>query len=146
MLDRVPRNRGTVTTLLSALALTGIVATMAIEAGTSGDVFRTFAAEVLLPELKPGDTVVLDNLGAHRSKETLALFAAHRVHLKFLPPYSPELNPIELWWHWLKQRLRGRGARTHDALDEAVVLAQQALPDGVVAGWVRHCGYRHKCA
>lgn len=139
--DQVPRNRGTVTTLLSALTLTGIVATMAIESGTSGDGFRAFATDVLLPELKPGDTVVLDNLGAHRCVETRALFADRGIHLKFLPPYSPELNPIELWWHWLKTRLRSRGARTHEALDESIAFAERDLPRDIIANWVRGCGY-----
>lgn len=142
VLDRIPRNRGTVTTLISALGMAGIVATMAIESGTSGEVFRAFATEVLLPAVQPGATVVLDNLGAHRSKETRELFASHGVHLKFLPPYSPEMNPIELYWHRLKQRLRSRGARTHAALDESIAVAEAELPRQVVFNWVRHCGYR----
>ena len=104
-------------------------------------VARAFATDVLLPELKPGDTVVLDNLGAHRCVETRALFADRGIHLKFLPPYSPELNPIELWWHWLKTRLRSRGARTHEALDESIAFAKRDLPRDIVANWVRGCGY-----
>ena len=93
--DKIPRKCGRVTTLIGAMTSTEVIAMMAIESGTNAEVFMAFAKEVLLPKLKRGMTVVLDNLGAHWCKEVRAAFEEAGVHLKFMSPYSPELNPIE---------------------------------------------------
>ncbi len=93
--DKIPRNRGRVTTLIGAMTSTEVIAMIAIESGTNAEVFMAFAKEVRLPKLKRGMTVVQDNLGAHRCTEVRAVFEEAGVHLKFMSPYSPELNPIE---------------------------------------------------
>ena len=137
----VPRNRGTVTTLLGALGLGGMRAMMTIEGGTTANVFEAFVRHVLVPTLKPGDVVVMDNLGAHKSRAALqAILDAGATYL-FLPPYSPDMNPIELAWSKLKALLRSFEARTREALDEAVALAMDLITPHDCAGWFRHCGY-----
>ena len=140
--DKVPRNRGTVTSMVGALSLNGIVAMMTIEGGTDADVFLTFVKEILLPEIEPGYTVVLDNAGAHKTTEVLAAFAEAGIAVKFLPPYSPELNPIEMAWAKVKDVLRFLKARTQEALDHAIALAMDFVTPSDAGGWFRHCGYR----
>lgn len=143
--DQVPRNRGTVTTLLGAMTTNAVVAMMAIEAGTSTEVFESFLRDVLLPKLEPGTTVVMDNLGAHRAKRITALLEEHGIKARFTPPYSPEYNPIEMFWGWLKARLRSWRARTVELLDAAVGQAMQELPPTVAASWAVHAGYPREC-
>jgi transposase len=109
---------------------------------TDNDVFLAFCKEDLLPRLKPGQTVVLDNLGAHRSAEVIELFQQRGIGLKFLPPYSPELNPIELLWHWLKDRIRAVRPRDTATLDAAIRKALLELPRENLEAWCRNCGYK----
>ncbi len=139
--DQVPRNRGSVTTLLGAMTTSAVVAMMAVEAGTSTDVFEAFLTDVLLPKLEPGTTVVMDNLGAHRAKRIAALLQARGIKTRFTPPYSPEYNPIEMFWGWLKARLRSWRARTVELLDQAVDQAMRELPPEIAAAWTFHAGY-----
>jgi transposase len=89
---------------------------MTVEGGTDGEVFETFIERVLLRKAKPGDIVVLDNVGAHKTADVRRLIHAAGARVLFLPPYSPDLNPIELCWSKLKALLREFGARTREAL------------------------------
>ena len=139
--DSIPRNRGTVTTMLGAITLEGMTAMMTIEGGTCKEVFLAFVEQVLVPTLEPGDFVVLDNLGAHRSRRALDAIRNAGATPVFLPPYSPELNPIELAWSKLKGMLRDYKARTREALDEAIARAMPRITTKDAAGWFRHCGY-----
>ena len=100
--DTVPRDRGTVTTILGGLTLDGLVATMTIEGGTDGDVFAVFLDEVLGPHIKDGDLVVMDNARAHKDQRVKTTLAPYGSKAVYRPPYSPELNPIELAWSKLK--------------------------------------------
>lgn len=140
--ELIPRNRGRVTTLLGAMTFTRVVTVMAIESGTDKDVFLAFCKEDLIPCLKPGQIVVLDNLGAHRAADVIELFRQHNIGLKFLPPYSPELNPIELLWHWLKDRIRTVRPRDTSTLDAAIHKALKELPPEHLEAWCRNCGYK----
>ena len=117
----VPRNAGTVTTMIGALDVKGVRAMMTIEGATDAEVFETFLERFLLRKLKPGDIVVLDNVGAHKTAEVRRLIRSAGARVLYLPPYSPDLNPIELAWSKLKGLLRDFGARTRDALDDASV-------------------------
>ena len=94
----VPRNAGTVTTMIGALDAMGVRAMMTIEGATDGEVFETFLTRVLVPKLRPGDIVILDNVGAHKTPNVRPLIEAAGASLLYLPPYSPDLNPIELCW------------------------------------------------
>jgi transposase len=141
VVGHVPRNRGTVTTVLGALALDGIRALMTIEGATTADVFEAFIEHMLIPNLNPGDIIVMDNLGAHRPAHILERIRAAGAHVLFLPPYSPDLNPIELLWNKLKEFLKSMGARTRQALDDAIAKAMDLVTHEDITGWFRHCGY-----
>jgi len=127
--------------MLAAVRLTGMFALMTIEGGTSGPVFTAFVVQILAPALLPGDIVVLDNLGAHKVAAVEAAITAVGASLKFLPPYSPDLNPIEPCWSVVKRRMRQLKPRTIDALDAAFVSGAALVHPSMAANMVRHCGY-----
>lgn len=139
--DAVPRNRGTVTTILSALTIDGLDATMTVEGGTDREVFVAYVEQVLLPILCSGDLVVMDNAAAHKDARVKALLESVGAKPLYLPPYSPELNPIELAWSKLKAFLRTAKARTVDALNDAIAQGMRTITPEDAAGWFRHCGY-----
>ena len=123
--EGAPQGHWKILTILSALSLRGLLATMTIEEATDGDIFLAYLEQVLCPALQPGDVVVMDNLSAHKVSGVRELIQAAGAELLYLPPYSPDLNPIELAWAKLKQFLRSLKARTAEALEQAVT---QALP------------------
>jgi transposase len=119
----------------------GLQAMMTIEGGTDGDVFVTFLKDVLGPTLRPGDLVVMDNAGAHqdpRVPKVLARFGAKPV---YLPPYSPDLNPIEMAWSVLKSFLRSAKARTVQELNDCIAWGMKLVDRDMAVGFFRHCGY-----
>jgi transposase len=128
--------------VIGALGIEGVVGALAIEAATSGAVFDAF--RVLLPELrrtKPDAILVMDNLSAHKTKAVRELLERSGVAYRYLPPYSPDLNPIELTWAAVKARLRTAAARTGAALHEALGGALDAVTPGHARGYFRHAGY-----
>jgi len=128
--------------MIGALDVTGVRAMMTIEGATDGEVFEAFLERVLLRKLRPGDIVVLDNVGAHRTPNVRRLIEEAGAKVLYLPPYSPDLNPIELAWSKLKAILKEFGARTHDALDAAIRRAMDLIGRSDAAGWFKHCGYQ----
>lgn len=128
-------------TVLGAMSTRGIVAAMTVESATDGDVFLVYLEQVLCPKLQPGDVVVMDNLSAHKVQGVRELVAATGAELLYLPPYSPDFNPIEKAWAKLKQLLRAAKARTAEALDQAIAEALKAITADNAAAWFRHCGY-----
>ena len=128
-------------TMIGALALDGWRGFVTIDAATDGDVFRAFVEQQLVPNLRPGDWVVMDNLNAH--KDTAAIAAIHAVGaaVLFLPPYSPEFNPIEKAWAKLKELLRRAHTITRDAFDSACAAAMNAITASDIGGWTLHAGY-----
>ena len=139
--DDVPRNRGVVTTMIGALTTRGLATVMTIEGGTDAEVFQAFVEQELSLVLRPGMTVVLDNAGAHKVSGVLAAITACGAQVRFLPPYSPEFNPIEMAWSKLKTLLRKAKARTREALDTAIAAAMKAIDAQDSAGWIRASGY-----
>ena len=133
----IPRNRGTNTTLLTSLNAQGMGPSMAVERATTARVFETYAERLLAPALKPGQIVVMDNLGAHRPKKIEQI-----IELLYLPSYSLDLNPIEEALSKIKHILRKIGARTKDALIDAMGLALGALSARDAGGFFVSCGYR----
>ena len=127
--------------MIGSLRLDGMTSMMTIEGGTDTDVFLAYVDNVLGPTLRPGDIVVLDNLAAHRHARVREAIHACGAYVKYLPPYSPDWNPIELAWSKLKQWLRAARARTRDQLDEMVAWAMKAITPNDARGWIRHCGY-----
>lgn len=99
--------------------------------------------EVLLPELRVGDIVILDNLSSHKDKDTIEYFGAHGIQLIFLPPYSPDLNPIEKMWSKIKSILREKAAETPEALFQAIKTALDCVTSENAQGWFESCGYFH---
>lgn len=141
----VPRNRGRALTMIAALTLDGVEALMTVEGGTSGAVFLTFVQDHLVPVLRPGDLVVMDNLGAHHATGVKEAIRAVRADVLYLPPYSPDLNPIELCWSKVKTRLRAAGARTVRRLRTAVAAAVETVTQTDAEGWFIHCGFSVQC-
>lgn len=139
--DAVPRNRGAITTMLGALTLSGLVAVMTVEGGTDQDVFAAFVAQVLIPKLNPGDVVLVDNVGAHKPPHIRRLIEAAGASLVFLPPYSPDLNPIEECWSKLKHLLKRCRARARQELDDAIAYCMNRITTEDALGWFRHAGY-----
>ena len=128
-------------TVLGAISVDGWVASMTIESPTDGDVFKAFLQDVLCPQIKPENVVVMDNLAAHKVDGVRQIIESAGATIRYLPPYSPDLNPIELCWSQFKQRLRSLMARTVTALDAAVGDAQKVLTKEHVLGYFKHCGY-----
>ena len=139
--SRKPAQKGRNVTLIGALRHTGIIAAMTIEGPADGDVFLTFVKEVLVSKLAPDDIVVLDNVSTHKVKGVVEAIEGAGARAMYLPPYSPELNPIEECWSKVKGLLRTAAARTMSGLDEAVRRALSAVTPGNAEGWFRHAGY-----
>lgn len=141
--DHAPAGHRRRLTVLGALGLGGLEAIMTVPRATNGAVFLAFVERVLLPALqgRPHPIVVMDNLSPHKSARVLAAFAAAGVEVRFLPSYSPDLNPIEPCWFKIKTALRTVAARTLDALVEALPAVLDTITPGDALGWFRHCGY-----
>ena len=138
---RVPRNRGRSTTLLASMGAGGMGPCLAVGGATTKAVFEAYVEGVLAPSLAPGEVVVLDNLGAHRGERVRELVEGKGCELRFLPAYSPDLNPIEEAFSKVKGLLRKASARTRGALVEAMGQALDAVTARDARGWFGHCGY-----
>jgi len=128
-------------TLLGAISLAGLLATMTIESPTDGDVFVAYLEQVLCPRLQPGQVVVMDNLSAHKNPAVRQRIEQTGARLLYLPPYSPDFNPIEQCWAKIKEHLRAAKARLLEILDQAVTAAIAVVTAHNAAAWFRHCGY-----
>jgi transposase len=137
----VPRNHGKNTTLVAALTPDGLREPWLIEGAMDTDTFAWYIAEQLGPTLRPGQIVVLDNLSVHKAQRIRLAIEARGCQLLFLPPYSPDCTPIEQAFSKLKAILRGLGARTREALQEAVGLALAAITPEDARAWFAHAGY-----
>ena len=129
------------TTMIASVRLDGTTACMTIEGATNTEVFYAYVRQVLAPSLRRGDIVVMDNLGAHKNERTLALIEAVGAEVRFLPAYSPDLNPIELMWSKVKALLRKAQARNLPDLLAAIASALNAVTPQDALGWFAHCGY-----
>jgi transposase len=129
-------------TMLGAVGLDGFRGFANIEAGTSADVFRAFVLQQLVPQLRPGDCVVMDNLSANRDKLARQAIENAGATIRFLPPYSPEWNPIEKVWSKLKDFVRRKSTDTRDLFDDAVAAAMDTITNDDLRAWYTHCGYK----
>lgn len=139
---RAPAGRYEKLTLLGAIAMSGLLALMTIPAATDGAVFLAFIQQVLVPELRAGQVVVFDNLAPHKQPGVRAAIEGAGCRVIFLPPYTPEWNPIEPCWSKMKEFLRSRAATTRDTLEAAVADAMNTITTQDAHGWFRHCGYQ----
>ena len=138
----VPRNRGKNTTVLSSMTLKGMGPSLTVEGATTSAVFETYLERVLAPTLGRGQVVVMDNLSAHKRERVRELIEGRGCELLYLPPYSPDFNPIEEAFSKIKGLLRSGEARTREALVEAIGVANSAVTDEDACGFFEHCGYR----
>jgi len=135
--EATPGGHWKILTILGAMSLSGMVATMTIEEPTDTDIFLAYVEHLLCPVLKPGDVVVMDNLSAHKAPAVREWIEKAGAEVLYLPPYSPDLNPIEKAWAKLKQLLREVKARSKETLDQAITeLLPCITPDNAKA-WFR---------
>ena len=139
--EGVPANHWKTLTLLGAVGVSGWVAAMTVESATDGDVFLAFLEQVLCPNLKPGQIVVMDNLTAHKVDGVFDLIQQAGASVFYLPPYSPDFNPIEKCWAQVKQRLRTLKARSLPSLQLALQDALGNLTAQNTIAYFQHCGY-----
>jgi transposase len=135
--EATPGGHWKILTVVGAMSLRGMIATMTIEAATDADIFLTYVEQVLSPQLQPGDVVVMDNLSSHKVSGVRESIEKAGAELLYLPAYSPDLNPIEKAWAKLKQLLRSAKARTKQALDQAITDALQLISPDDAKAWFR---------
>lgn len=138
----VPKNWGENISLIGSLAHDGTIHAMTLPGSVDGKAFTIYLKRILCPNLKPGDVVIMDNLGAHKSRAVRAAIEDRKAELQFLPPYSPDLNPIEQCWSKIKTSLRAAAARSIKALDQAVTDALNSVCPSDARGWFQHSGYQ----
>ena len=139
--EAVPRNYGASTSMISTMGVGGTEAPMIIEGSVETAVFNAYCQHILLPTLKRGDVIVLDNLGAHRASRIEEITRACSARVIWLPPYSPDFSPIELMWSKVKTYLRGVKARTQEELEKAIAAALETITASDCLNWFRHGGY-----
>jgi transposase len=137
--EATPQSHWKVVTLIGALRVSGVVAPMTVEAATDGEIFLAYVEHFLCPELRPEDVVVMDNLSAHKVDGIRQLIEATGAKLLYLPPYSPDLNPIEKAWSKIKQILRALKARSTETLDQAITEALTHITTDNARAWFRLC-------
>ena len=140
--DYVPDIRFERTTIISSIRLDGEQAPFMFKGSLNGDVFSIYILEVLAPTLREGDIVVIDNFSAHKVEGALEAIYKKGATVMFLPPYSPDFNPIELCWSKLKSIIRKYKPRCIDSLFSAMKIALDGITESDIAGWFSHCGYR----
>jgi transposase len=137
----VPHGHWKLITLTAAVRLDGVGACLAFDGATDAATFETYVERCLVPTLRPGDIVVMDNLSCHKTAEVARLIAAAGAEVRYLPAYSPDLNPIERAFSKLKAYLRSAAVRTIDGLIEAMGDALRTIRPCDILGWFRHSGY-----
>lgn len=137
----VPKNWGESVSLVAGIGMRGLIAPLLIDGSMTGEVFEAYIRQFVTRELRKGDIVVLDNLAAHKRSGAREAIEAMGASLLFLPPYSPDLNPIELAWSKIKTTIRSRAARTPEQLEQAAAAAFSAITTHDITAWMRHCGY-----
>lgn len=141
VIETVPQNYGENVTMLASLSFSGIEAPMTVSGAVDGIVFTVYVEQVLCPGLKVGDVVVMDNLPAHKVSGIREMIEARGAKLIYLPPYSPDLNPIEKCWSKIKTYLRKAKARTRAELEKALREVLLLITEEDAVGWFRSCGY-----
>jgi transposase len=137
----VPAGHWKTTTLIAGLRATGVIAPLVLDGPMTGPAFRAYVEQFLAPALQPGDVVVLDNLAAHKVDGVRQALARAGASILYLPPYSPDLNPIELLFAKLKAMLRKAAARTRDELWATIGRLLTSIPPGECTNYLAHAGY-----
>ncbi|MFN0132746.1 MAG: IS630 family transposase [Phycisphaerales bacterium] len=135
LIDKTPHGHWKTTSLIAALGVRGVRCSTVVDGAINRDVFDAFIDQVLMPQLRPGDVVILDNLSSHKSEHARRVIESRGAKLVFLPPYSPDLNPIEMVFSKIKQLLRSLECRTRETLWNRI----QSVIDTVTASDAQHC-------
>jgi len=141
VVEATPSARGENLSVIGALGLTGMRAMMSVPGAVDGAACQVFIEEVLVPQLRAGEIVLMDNVPTHKMAVLEQAIKSVGARVLFLPPYSPDCSPIENCWSKIKTILRGIGARTRTELEEALTKALAMLTLDDVVGWFAHCGY-----
>jgi transposase len=141
LLDKSPHGHWQTTTLIAALGIQGVRCSTVVDGAVNGDVFISFVERVLVGALQPGDIVVMDNLSSHKSVRVRQMIEAAGATLQYLPPYSPDLNPIEMVFSKIKQLLRSLACRTRDALWSSMQSVLDAVTATDALNCFAHAGY-----
>lgn len=136
-----PDGRGKNVTMIGGVSLQGFIACLTFQGGTDSLAFQTYVTDVLVPNLWEGACVVMDNFSSHKVAGIREAIEAVGARLVYLPPYSPDFNPIENCWSKVKEYLRSLAARTYEALDQAITEAFNAVTIKDMIGWFTHCCY-----
>ncbi len=142
VIDQVPGARGKNISTIGAISLAGLLTGLSVAGSIDGEVMLFFVEEMLAPLLKAGDVVIMDNVATHKQEEIKDLIEARGALVIFLPPYSPDLNPIENCWSKVKTILRSLKPRTLEELLDALVEAFSSITIDNILGWFTHCGYQ----
>jgi transposase len=141
LVEKVPHGHWKTTTLIAALDCRGIRCGTTVDGAVNGEVFEAFVEQVLVPSLHPGDIVVMDNLSSHKTAAVRHQIEAAGARLLYLPPYSPDLNPIEPAFSKIKQLLRSLALRLSDDLWDQMQSVLEAITPSDATNFFRHCGY-----
>ena len=141
LVEKTPHGHWKTTTLLAALGIDGVRCSTVVDGAVNREVFDAFVEQVLAPALRPGDVVILDNLSSHKSERARRAIGSRGASMEFLPPYSPDLNPIEMVFAKVKQLLRSLACRTRDALWNAMQNVLDRVTPTDAANCFRHAGY-----
>jgi len=143
VIDYAPHGHWSTTTMIGSIRLDGTTSCMAVDGATSSEVWREYVRQVLCPTLRSGDIVIVDNLSAHKDIQSNRLIESCGARLLFLPPYSPDFNPIEKMWSKVKAHLRGAEARTYDKLVEVIGQALATISPKDAEGYFFRADIRH---
>jgi transposase len=141
VVSQVPHGHWQTTTFVAALRTTGLTAPLVIDGAMNGELFLAYVQQQLIPTLNPGDIVVMDNLSSHKSAGVRAALEAAGCTVMYLPPYSPDLNPIELAFSKLKTLLRKHAERTVESLWNRIGQLVGEFATQECSNYFRHCGY-----
>ena len=141
LIGKTPQGHWKITTFVAALRHDAITAPFVIDEPMNGEIFRVYLERCLIPSLKPGDIVVMDNLPAHKNKDVRRIIEAAGAELRYLPPYSPDLNPIEMAFAKLKAHLRKAAERSMPALWDRIGSTLNLFPPHECANFFNHAGY-----
>lgn len=143
VIEKVPYGRWQTTTFLGAMRADGFIAPLTVEGAINGPLFLAWVQQQLAPALRPSDIVVMDNLSSHKVAGVREAIEATGAELRYLPPYSPDLNPIELAFAKFKKLLRDGAQRTVDKLWDLCAQLLTEFPEHECRSYFKHCGYRY---
>lgn len=141
VVDYVPDNRFSRTSIVSSVRMDGKCVPMVFQGALDGDIFKSYLEKLLLPTIIKGDIVIMDNLSSHKVKGIDKIIESAGAKIVYLPPYSPDLNPIEMMWSKIKSYLRKIKARTNETLFDAISEAFSTIEISDILGWFREAGY-----